>query len=43
VFAGSNDLEALAVPHVVLRKLVHEQYHTNDAGAPVNDIAIFRV
>ena len=43
VFAGSNDLDAPAVPHVVLRKMVHEKYHTNTAGAPVNDIAVFRV
>jgi len=43
VFAGSSDLEALRVPHVVLRKMVHEDYHTNEAGAPVNDIAVFRV
>jgi hypothetical protein len=43
VFAGSNDLEALGVPHMVLRKLVHEKYHTDNAGVPVNDIAVFRV
>jgi hypothetical protein len=43
VSAGSNDVEDPGVPHMVLRKLVHEQYHTNDAGVPVNDVAIFRV
>jgi hypothetical protein len=43
VYAGSNDLEAPGVPHVVLRKMVHENYHTNTEGAPVNDIAVFRV
>jgi hypothetical protein len=43
VFAGSSDLEALSLPHVVLRKIVHENYHTNTEGAPVNDIAVFRV
>jgi len=43
VFAGSNDLDAPGVPHVVLRKMVHEKYHTNTEGAPVNDIAVFRV
>jgi hypothetical protein len=43
VFAGSNNLEALGVPHVVLRKMVHEKYHTNADGVPVNDIAVFRV
>jgi hypothetical protein len=43
VFAGSNDLEASGVPHFVLRKMVHERYYTNTAGAPVNDIAVFRV
>jgi hypothetical protein len=43
VFAGSNDLEAQGLPHMVLRKIVHEKYHTNEAGIPVNDIAVFRV
>jgi hypothetical protein len=43
VFAGSNDLQALSLPHVVLRKIVHEDYRTNEEGAPVNDIAVFRV
>jgi hypothetical protein len=43
VFAGSNDLNAPGLPHLVLRKMVHERYHTNTAGAPVNDIAVFRV
>jgi hypothetical protein len=43
VFAGSNNLDAPGVPHLVLRKMVHEKYHTSTAGAPVNDIAVFRV
>jgi len=43
VFAGSNDLDAPGIPRLVLRKMVHEKYHTNSAGAPVNDIAVFRV
>jgi hypothetical protein len=28
---------------MVLRKMVHENYHTNTEGEPVNDIAVFRV
>jgi len=43
VFGGSSDLDAPGMPHLVLRKMVHEKYHTNSAGAPVNDIAVFRV
>jgi hypothetical protein len=43
VFAGTNDLDAPGIPHLVLRKMVHEKYHTSPAGAPVNDIAVFRV
>jgi hypothetical protein len=43
VFAGSNDLDAPGVPHLVLRKMVHEKYHTSTAGEPVNDIAVFWV
>ena len=43
VFAGSNDLDAPGVPHVVLRKMVHEKYHNSAEGEPVNDIAVFRV